>query len=44
MLEDGGRFKGSIDMGSSKPSAAAKAAPAPGASPAPEVRSIDKAG
>ena len=40
MLEDGGRFKGSIDMGSTKPAAAAKPAPAP----APEVHSIDKAG
>lgn len=38
MLEDGGRFKGSIDMGSNKP--AAKAAPAA----APEVHSIDKVG
>ena len=42
MLEDGGRFKGSIDMGGSKPLAAAKTAPA--AALAPEVRSIDKAG
>ena len=40
MLEDGGRFKGSIDMGSTKPAGAAKPAPAP----APEVHSIDKAG
>ncbi|WP_439105541.1 bactofilin family protein [Congregibacter sp.] len=40
MLEDGGRFKGSIDMGGSKPAVAAK--PAPSASP--EVHSIDKAG
>ncbi|WOJ97826.1 polymer-forming cytoskeletal protein [Congregibacter brevis] len=40
MLEDGGRFKGSIDMGGSKPAAAAKPAP----SPASEVHSIDKAG
>ncbi|MEO0435644.1 MAG: polymer-forming cytoskeletal protein [Pseudomonadota bacterium] len=39
MLEDGGRFKGSIDMGGSKP-AAIKPAPAS----APEVTSIDKAG
>ena len=38
MLEDGGRFKGNIDMGSNKP--AAKPAPAP----ASEVHSIDKAG
>jgi cytoskeletal protein CcmA (bactofilin family) len=45
MLEDGGRFKGSIDMGSSKPAAAAKpAAPAPAAAAAPDVRKIDKAG
>ena len=29
MLEDGGRFKGSIDMGSSKSAAAAKAVPGP---------------
>ncbi len=36
MLEDGGRFKGSIDMGSSKGAPAAKPAPAP------EVRPIDK--
>jgi cytoskeletal protein CcmA (bactofilin family) len=40
MLEDGGRFKGSIDMGSSKPAAAPK--PAPGSSS--EVRNIDKTG
>ncbi len=40
MLEDGGRFKGSIDMGGSKAAAAPKAAPAP----APGVASIDKAG
>lgn len=42
MLEDGGRFKGSIDMGGSKASAAAK--PAQTTAPVPEVRSIDKAG
>lgn len=40
MLEDGGRFKGSIDMGGSKPAVTAKPAP----SSAPEVHSIDKAG
>ncbi|EED31630.1 hypothetical protein NOR53_3174 [gamma proteobacterium NOR5-3] len=40
MLEDGGRFKGSIDMGGSKPASAAKPAPAV----APEVHTIDKAG
>ncbi|MEM1401777.1 MAG: polymer-forming cytoskeletal protein [Pseudomonadota bacterium] len=40
MLEDGGRFKGSIDMGSTKAAVAAKPTPAP----APEVHSIDKAG
>jgi cytoskeletal protein CcmA (bactofilin family) len=40
MLEDGGRFKGSIDMGGAKAAPAAKPAPAP----APEVHSIDKAG
>ena len=39
MLEDGGRFKGNIDMGGSKAAAAKPAAPAP-----TEVRSIDKAG
>lgn len=42
MLEDGGRFKGSIDMGSSKP--AAKAAPAASSAPTGEVASLDKAG
>ncbi|EAQ96724.1 bactofilin family protein [Congregibacter litoralis] len=42
MLEDGGRFKGSIDMGGSKPAAAAATKPAAGAKP--EVHSIDKAG
>ncbi|MDP5070741.1 MAG: polymer-forming cytoskeletal protein [Congregibacter sp.] len=36
MLEDGGRFKGNIDMGGSKAAVAAKAAPAPG------VHNIDK--
>ncbi len=41
MLEDGGRFKGSIDMGSSKAAATAKPAAAPAATP--DVRSIDKA-
>lgn len=40
MLEDGGRFKGSIDMGSNK-SAAPAAKPA---APAPGVHSIDKTG
>ena len=36
MLEDGGRFKGSIDMGGSKPAPAAKPAPGPAAEvPAP---------
>jgi cytoskeletal protein CcmA (bactofilin family) len=40
MLEDGGRFKGSIDMGGPKAAPAAKPAPAP----ASEVHSIDKAG
>jgi len=40
MLEDGGRFKGSIDMGGAKSAPSAKPAPAP----APEVASIDKAG
>ena len=39
MLEDGGRFKGSIDMGSSKPAAPKAATPPPG-----EVTSIEKAG
>jgi cytoskeletal protein CcmA (bactofilin family) len=39
MLEDGGRFKGNIDMGGTKAAAAKPAASAP-----PEVRSIDKAG
>ncbi len=42
MLEDGGRFKGNIDMGSTKGSAAA-AKPA-AAAPKPEVHSIEKAG
>ena len=41
MLEDGGRFKGNIDMGGTKAAAAKPAAPA---SAPPEVRSIDKAG
>ncbi|GAB5413588.1 MAG: hypothetical protein Cons2KO_11910 [Congregibacter sp.] len=40
MLEDGGRFKGSIDMGGAKAPAAKPAAPAA----KPEVHSIDKAG
>lgn len=40
MLEDGGRFKGSIDMGGSKPAATAK----PAAAAAPGVHNIDKAG
>jgi cytoskeletal protein CcmA (bactofilin family) len=45
MLEDGGRFKGSIDMGSSKPSGVSKpASPAPAPAPAPEMRKVDKAG
>jgi cytoskeletal protein CcmA (bactofilin family) len=45
MLEDGGRFKGSIDMGSSKPSGMGKpASPAPAPAPAPEMRKVDKAG
>ena len=46
MLEDGGRFKGNIDMGSSK-SAAAPAQAMTGKGPTdskPEVHSIDKAG
>ncbi|MDP5055030.1 MAG: polymer-forming cytoskeletal protein, partial [Congregibacter sp.] len=38
MLEDGGRFKGSIDMGGSKPAVAAKAAP----TAAPGIHNIDK--
>ena len=41
MLEDGGRFKGSIDMGSSK-AAPVKAAASP--APSSEVTSIEKAG
>jgi cytoskeletal protein CcmA (bactofilin family) len=44
MLEDGGRFKGSIDMGSSKPAAPAKPAGADKPASAPEMRSVDKAG
>lgn len=40
ILEDGGRFKGNIDMGGAKGATAPKAAPAPAA----EVASIDKAG
>ncbi|MFT7286198.1 MAG: cytoskeletal protein CcmA (bactofilin family) [Halieaceae bacterium] len=48
MLEDGGRFKGSIDMGGSKATAPAKPAAAAAAAAAgtsnPEVRSIDKTG
>jgi cytoskeletal protein CcmA (bactofilin family) len=45
MLEDGGRFKGSIDMGSSKPSGMNKpASPTPAPAPAPEMRKVDKAG
>lgn len=47
MLEDGGRFKGSIDMGNSKPSTTAKPAastPAAAPTPAPEMRKVDKAG
>ena len=45
MLEDGGRFKGSIDMGGPKGAGAAAAqTPAPKAESKPEVRSIDKAG
>jgi cytoskeletal protein CcmA (bactofilin family) len=44
VLEDGGRFKGSIDMGGSK-SAAAKASTTPkAAAPAAEVSSIEKTG
>lgn len=43
MLEDGGRFKGSIDMGGPK-GAAATPAPATKPESKPEVRSIDKAG
>ena len=39
MLEDGGRFKGSIDMGSAKPAATPKPA-----APAPGMHSIDKTG
>lgn len=42
MLEDGGRFKGSIDMGGAK-SAAPAAKPA-AATTKPEVHSIDKTG
>lgn len=48
MLEDGGRFKGSIDMGGSGSANARPKDSAPGAKPvpsaAPDVRSIDKAG
>lgn len=40
MLEDGGRFKGSIDMGGSKPAASTK----PAATAASGVHNIDKAG
>lgn len=40
MLEDGGRFKGSIDMGGGKPASPAK----PAASAASEVHTIDKTG
>ena len=39
MLEDGGRFKGSIDMGSSKAAPAAKPA---AETPAPGVRPVEK--
>jgi cytoskeletal protein CcmA (bactofilin family) len=35
MLEDGGRFKGSIDMGGSKAAAAPSPAPSPAAKPSP---------
>lgn len=48
MLEDGGRFKGSIDMGGAKPAAAGKPASgntgAAGSSASSEVHKIDKAG
>lgn len=44
MLEDGGRFKGSIDMGSSKPAVAPKPATAAASGSSSEVRNIDKAG
>ena len=44
MLEDGGRFKGSIDMGSSKPAAAPKPSTASASGSSSEVRNIDKAG
>ena len=44
MLEDGGRFKGNIDMGGSKGAAISKPAAAPAPATKPEVHSIDKAG
>jgi cytoskeletal protein CcmA (bactofilin family) len=46
MLEDGGRFKGSIDMGSPKGSGSGTGAAAikPAAESKPEVHSMDKAG
>ena len=44
MLEDGGRFKGSIDMGSPKGAAGATPKAAPAAESKSELHSIDKAG
>ena len=44
VLEDGGRFKGSIDMGGSKTAAARGTGAAKAAAPAAEVSSIEKAG
>lgn len=44
MLEDGGRFKGNIDMGSSKPAIPAKPVSAEKPSTPAEMQSIDKAG
>ncbi len=43
ILEDGGRFKGSIDMGGTK-AAAPKPAAGGSSAPAPEVHKIDKVG
>lgn len=44
VLEDGGRFKGSIDMGGSKKGAVKGPASAKAAAPAAEVSSIEKTG
>jgi cytoskeletal protein CcmA (bactofilin family) len=44
MLEDGGRFKGNIDMGSSKPAMATKPISADKPTTPTEMRSVDKAG